>query len=205
MRKILYVILHGSIYSERKINIKETWGKHLDCLFYADYENKEYNVIKVSERSDYHSNEEKHVNVIKYLSEKTPNYEWFFFCDDDTFVNSKLLENKLNEFDEDSVIGSVINCWSKDNTLHYCSGGAGYLINHKILKKLNTIRLLNTGYSDVTLGLFLRENNIQIKNSSLFFSQNPKFYGFNENNITEFITFHYIKNKEEINKLLTLV
>ena len=79
MKKILYVVLHGSVKSERYYNVKETWGKDIDILFYSDYEDVDKKIIKVSDRTDYGSNEEKHVNVIHYLSENNNDYEWFFF------------------------------------------------------------------------------------------------------------------------------
>ena len=96
MKKILYVILHGEVYKERYHNIKDTWGKDKDLLFYGDYEDIDKGIIKVSENKSYRSNEEKHINVLKYFNENSNyNYEWFFFCDDDTFVNVNKLEELL--------------------------------------------------------------------------------------------------------------
>lgn len=205
MKKILYVILHGSVYKDRVQNIKKTWGDKKDILFYSDYEDTDNNVIKISDRTDYHSSEEKHINIINFLNKNTQNYEWFFFCDDDTFVNTEKLENCLNEFDKDVVHGSVINCWAPDNDLKYCSGGAGYLISEKILKKLTNVPIMNTGYSDVTLGLFLKENEIRLENSNYFNSQNPNFYNIKMDEINNFITFHYIKTEEEMKKINNII
>ena len=73
MKKILYVILHGSINKERFYNIKETWGSNVDTLFYSDYEELDKNIIKVSNRNDYHSNEEKHINVLKFVNNNIQN------------------------------------------------------------------------------------------------------------------------------------
>lgn len=202
MKKILYVILHGLIYEERKLNIKNTWGKNSDCLFYSDYEDSNLNVVKVSNRNDYHSNEEKHIKIINELNTNTPNYEWFFFCDDDTFVNTKKLENSLDFFEKDSIHGSVIQCWPHDINLMYCSGGAGYLIHNTLLKKLTNVPILNTGYSDVTLGIFLKQNNIKSINHNYFKSQNPNFYNIKDDELGEFISFHYIKTKEEHEHIL---
>ena len=56
---------------------------------------KKKKIIKVSDDFTYSSNEPKHVNVIKYLIENDYQYEWFFFCDDDTFVNTKNLESNF--------------------------------------------------------------------------------------------------------------
>jgi hypothetical protein len=70
-----------------------------------------------------------------------------------------------------------------------------------LLKNFDKIPILNTGYSDVTLGFFLREKNIKLINSDLFHSQNPKFYNLNENNITHFVTFHYVKTLDDFEYL----
>jgi hypothetical protein len=203
MKKILYVILHGSINKERYYNIKETWGSNVDTLFYSDYEELDKNIIKVSNRNDYHSNEEKHINVLKFVNDNIKDYEWFFFCDDDTFVNTKKLETNLEIFNKNSVNGSVINCWPSDWNLNYCSGGAGYLIHHELLNTITkNIKILNTGYSDVTLGLHLKDLNIEVIDYNLFRSQSPTSFNYSDYEIKNFISFHYIKTKEEMNSLL---
>jgi len=203
MKKILYVLLHGSMNDERYHNIISTWGKNVDCLFYSDHEDNDKKIIKVSNRTDYHSNEEKHINIIKYVSNNIKDYEWFFFCDDDTFVNTKKLEFLLNTFDEECVHGSVLNgTWPGDITLNYCSGGAGYLIHSKLINKIaQNIEIRNTGYSDVTLGLFLRDNNIKSINYELFNSQPPDFHNVPIINVKNYISFHYIKTMDYMNNL----
>jgi len=205
MKKILYVLLHGSMNPDRYDNVKETWGKNVDCLFYSDHEDLEKNIIKVSNRNDYHSNEEKHVNAIHYVSENIKNYEWFFFCDDDTFVNTKKLENLLDTFEIDSIHGSLLNegHWPGDRTLDFCSGGAGYLIHHKLLETIHSnLRILNTGCSDVTLGICLRNLGIKSMDHLYFRSQPPSFFNVPINETKNYITFHYIKTKHEMENLL---
>lgn len=206
MKKILYVILHGSTNKERYYNVKETWGSEVDTLFYGDYEDLNKNVIKVSNRNDYNSNEEKHINVLKYVNDNIKEYEWFFFCDDDTFVNTKKLETNLVNFDKNSVNGSIINCWSFDYSLEYCSGGAGYLIHKELLNSIITnLSILNTGYSDVTLGIHLRNNKIKNINYEYFRSQPPSFFKYQDKELKDYITFHYIKTKDEMNLLLNKI
>jgi hypothetical protein len=95
MKKILYVILHTCTRPDRHDGIVNSWGKDVDYIFYADCDNEEKKIVKVSDDSTYSSNEPKHINVIKYLIENDYQYDWFFFCDDDTFVNTKRLENNL--------------------------------------------------------------------------------------------------------------
>lgn len=204
MKKILYVLLHGSMNPDRYFNVKESWGKNVDCLFYSDHEDNEKNIVKVSNRTDYHSNEDKHINALHYVSKNIKDYEWFFFCDDDTFVNTKKLEEFVDTLDKEFVHGSVISgTWPGDTSLSYCSGGAGYLIHSELLSKITQhVRILNTGYSDVTLGLFLRELGIKSIDYNFFKSQSPSFYGISVDDVSNYITFHYIKTIDDMNTLL---
>ena len=210
MKKILYVILHGEVYKERYHNIKDTWGKNRDLLFYGDYEDINNEIIKVSENKSYRSNEEKHVNVLKYFNENSNyDYEWFFFCDDDTFVNINKLEELLITFDVNYVHGQLLSTNNidgnpiKNGVLEYLSGGAGYLIHCDLLNKISKeIKDLNTGYSDVTLGLCLKDLNIPILNSDLFKSQPHSFYNYSDDLIKNYISFHYITSKDMITNLI---
>jgi hypothetical protein len=210
MKKILYVILHGEVYKERYYNIKDTWGKDKDLLFYGDYEDIDKGIIKVSENKSYRSNEEKHINVLKYFNENSNyNYEWFFFCDDDTFVNVNKLEELLDSFDINQIHGQILRTSEVNSVkipppiLEYHSGGAGYLIHNSVLKIISKeIKFLNTGYSDVTLGLCLRDLNLPVSNSDLFKGQPPNFYGYSNESIINHITFHYIKTKNMMIELL---
>lgn len=207
MKKVLYVILHGSIYKDRYHNIKDTWGKSKDCLFYSDYEDLDKNIVKVSDRTDYHSNEEKHINSLHYVSKNMKDYEWFFFCDDDTFVNTKKLESLLDTLDKKSVHGSLLEgTWSIDPTLNYCSGGAGYLINSSLLSEIiEKVKVLNSGFSDVTLGLILRDLGVKSINYDFFKSQPPHHYGISMYETHNYITFHYIKDMGEMGALNQII
>ena len=127
-------------------------------------------------------------------------YEWFFFCDDDTFVNTKNLENDFEIFDKNKINGSVLEgTWSRDKTLNYCSGGAGYLIHKTLLEKVSkNIKSGDSGYSDVTLGICLREMGIENKNFDKFHSQSPKFYNFENETIKHEFTYHYIQSDDMV-------
>lgn len=194
------------MYRARHTAIKMTWGSKVDCLFYADYEDLANGVIKVSDRSDYASNEEKHVQAIKYVANNY-NHDWVFFCDDDTFVNTDKLSKLANNWSPENVHGSLITgCWPHDRSLPYCSGGAGYLIHKNLLKIVApNIAVKHTDYSDVTLGLCLRDLKIICQDHSLFKSQPPAFYGITPDKWSEYISFHYIKTKEEMESLMAQI
>lgn len=197
MKKILYVILHTCTRPDRHEGIVNSWGKDVDYIFYADCDNEEKKIIKVSDDSTYSSNEPKHINVIKYLIENDYQYEWFFFCDDDTFVNTKRLENNLENFDVEKINGYVLKgTWSGDRDLSYCSGGAGYLINKTLLTKISeTIKTTGSGYSDVSLGMCVRDLNIEYNHNEDFRSQNPDYYNVDKSLIKDIFTFHYISSE----------
>lgn len=198
--KILALILHGQKSSQRFENISKTWGQEIDFLFYSDHNS--FKTIKVTDRNDYASAELKQINIINDLPKEYLDYDWYLFCDDDTFINTKLLLFTIDSFNPEEVTGQLIQCWQPDQTLCYLSGGAGFLMSNKILKSIKgRIPNYNSGYSDVTMGLFYRENNIKIKHSELFMSQNPEFYNVSDNNISKFISFHYIKDYETMRKM----
>ena len=201
--KILVSILHGSMNPDRYDNVIKTWGKDIDHIFYSDHEDLEKNIIVVSDKTHYFSNEEKHINALKYVNDNKPDYDWFFFCDDDTFVNVNNLIEYTKTANDAMVHGSVLKkTWPSDPHLVYCSGGAGYLISKKILSEVcKTIEVTNTGYSDVTLGYKLRDLNILSSDDFRFKSQTPSFFNLEINECCKYITFHYIKHFDEMDKL----
>jgi hypothetical protein len=201
---ILYVILHGASSKNRYENIVETWGKDKNMIFYSDYEDLDKKIYKVSHRTDYHSSEEKHLNVLLLIKEKFNTYDWFFFCDDDTFVNTRNLENE--NFDENFIHGSILTgCWPHDTNLPFCSGGGGYLISKEnLFKMVENIFIPNTGASDVSFGIIAKKCNLYFLNNEKFNSQAPEFYSDKEDKLKNFTTFHYIKTKEHHLELLKL-
>jgi hypothetical protein len=201
---VLYAVLHGSSSKHRHENIIDTWGKNKNIIFYSDYEDLNKNIYKVSNRTDYHSAEEKHLNSLFLIKQKFNNYDWFFFCDDDTFVNTEKLEN--SNFDKYFIHGSVLTgLWPKDKNLPFCSGGAGYLIaKENLFKMIDNFFIPNTGTSDVSFGLIAQKSNLKFLNDKRFNSQAPEFYNIKEEEIKDYITFHYIKTKEQQLKLINL-
>jgi hypothetical protein len=130
------------------------------------------------------------------LIENDYQYEWFFFCDDDTFVNTKNLEKNIDLFDKNKINGNILNgTWSRDKELKYCSGGAGYLIHKTVLSKLSTtIKMTGSGYSDVSLGICARELGIDFINYDGFKSQSPDYYEREIDTIKNMFTYHYISS-----------
>jgi hypothetical protein len=202
MKKILYCLLNGQLKNDRIKNVINTWGKDVDLIFYSDFEDLENNVYKVIDKQGYWDLEEKHINGIKFVGSNFKDYEWYFFGDDDTFVNTKKMNDFLNSCNEDVVYGLLINCYPKNESLFYHSGGAGVLIHKKNLDIISqNIELKNTKFADVTLGMCLHENKINVDTDIRFKSEPPKFYKFNSDEIKNYITFHHINSFEEMMEL----
>lgn len=201
---ILYCIIHTIVQKEREDFILSTWGENKDLVFYGDYEipGNKY-LLKVSNNSEYASGEEKQINVISALSQTHKNYDWYYFCDNDTFVNTKLLEEFYQDCDQNKIYGEISNTWPKDASLFYPVGGAGFLVSSKILNFLSNKVFHNpVNWGDVSLGLNFRFFNIEKTNrKDLFHSQPPEFYGITDTEIKNHISFHYIKNYETMKKL----
>lgn len=208
--KILYCILHGSVHAHRYENVIRSWAKNESYVFYSDTEEPDKNIIKVTNRTDYHANEEKNVNAFRRLTsdENFSGYDFYFFCDNDTFVNTKNLEKFLSNknINKDKLYGLKANSWPPDKTLWYCGGGAGYIVsNYLLFHFFNKCKNYNTGWSDVSVGLFSRENGIDIIHCDKLHSFPPgNKYNKNDRNIQEQISFHYIKTLKEMLELQNL-
>jgi hypothetical protein len=217
---ILVCILHTEKNNSRYNNISNTWGKYIDHLFYSDNQDLDKNIYKVCDRNDYASAQEKQVNIINQMPEKYVSYDWYFFCDDDTFLNINKLRETLCKLDTNVVYGEIRNSWSTDRTLFYPMGGAGFLISGCVMNKIRGNFIDNSKYgiyhSDVTLGMNLRrlnikmspilEPNIESKNNQLdgcplLNSQKPSFYGIEDSEVYKYISFHYITDYSEMEKL----
>jgi hypothetical protein len=193
MKKILYLLLTTEKYKSRQDNVLQSWGNGVDLFFYSEHEDLNRNVIKVT---DLNNVEEKQIKVFKTIQDLFYNkYEWYFFGDDDTFVNTTLLEKEIDNYDKTKIHGSdIYGCW---NDLHYPSGGAGFIIHNNIINNFFESKNFNVGYSDVTFGLNMREKKLELSNNDKFLSQHLNYYNIPLENANQYITFHYVNNNEE--------
>lgn len=202
MNDILFCLDHTQIYRYRYDLVLSTWGQDVPIQFYSDYQAD--NVIQVSEDTSFHSGEEKHVNFINHLLATELKYNWYFFCDDDTFVNTKLLLSILPKFASDKAYGQIIYCWSEDWDLGYFSGGAGWLINKELLITMKPVINHKTFHSDVCLGIHMKNLGIPMVHDERFRGQLPEFYSIPESDIIKFITFHNAKMHCDMQRLYAI-
>lgn len=133
-----------------------------------------------------------------------PDYDWYIFIDDDTFV----FENRLRVFlenynyNESYYIGKECP-HVKEEFCVYMSGGAGYAISNALYKLLhNYVKTtgINNSFKhwcdDLCIGLWINElkksNAINQLHSNLFHTRLHK----NEKALNESITFHKVVNEE---------
>ncbi len=204
MKKIVYILLTCKKYQNRQDNILKTWGKNKEIFFYSEHEDKLRNVIKVCDEilGDYESIPLKQKHLFEMIESLFyNNYEWFFFGDDDTFVNTKLLEKDLDLFDKTKVIGADYTMYWPD--INYPSGGAGMVINRETISKFFKYNEGPFGcnaekYGDITFGYNMRLNNVLLYNSPLFNGEHPTHYGLTLENCKTQYTYHRIHTLEEM-------
>lgn len=203
MNNILFLSLTTEKYANRRKNILETWGSNVNLVFYSEHEDSSSKVIKVC---DENNAELKQCAIFKYIENNCFDYEWYFFCDDDTFVNTKLLFDTIDNFGTDCVTGQdIYGAWqNRDGYLHYPAGGAGFLINRKIIHKFFDISTYHTSWGDVSVGLKMKEKNILMCHNTKFLrlSYDDSRYWIQEkvevDNIKDYYTFHYIDSLEKM-------
>lgn len=202
MKKILFLILTTKHNEHRQRGILSSWGRDQDIFFYSEHEDETLNVIKVCEENNV---VKKQVSVFNKIKELFHNqYEWFFFGDDDTFVNTRFLLEFLDFYEKGFVNGvPMTGNWKlPDGTmLSYPSGGAGFLINNEIIHNFFDFDLPDVPHSDVAVGYLMRESGIILKPISLFCYNTPEHHHIEDHHIPDYLTFHYIREPEEMLRL----
>lgn len=182
--KVLLLVSTCQNYSDRIETYYNTIGHHVDCIFCSDHIDKNMNVMKFSNNTDYNSNEEKQINAVNslkcILSEKTgksllDSYQWFFFCDCDTFINLKKLDYLIDTFNVNTVHGYLINIDRHPTNsiftnpkipggFEYLSGGAGFFVTRELINKVGQFVNYQTTYADVSMALNWYYNGIKVEN-----------------------------------------
>lgn len=199
--------------SNRQQYILETWAKELeDYIFYTDVVKNIGNQVSVSDDDTYHSNEKKFFGQLRLIvnNEMEKEYEWFFFCDDDTCVNIKKIYNISYELNPDHIHGKQIpllannNLHPFDTNLKYLSGGAGFMIHYSFFSKYKEQILSfepSSGFSDVSLGIFVRTHGIGIAHNERFMWHRPQVEGVHWLNVKDYYTFHYVQSEQEMKRI----
>ena len=206
-------ILTTHKHSGRQQYILETWAEGLeDYVFYTDFVKNIGNQVSVSGDDTYHSNEKKFFGQLRFIvnNEMEKEYEWFFFCDDDTCVNIQAIYNISYELNPDHIHGKQItlpgqnNLHPFDTKLEYVSGGAGFMIHSSFFEKHKEQILSfepSSGFSDVSLGVFMRTHGIEIAHNERFMWHRPQVEGVHWQNVKNYYTFHYVQDVDSMKRI----
>ena len=140
-----------------------------------------------------------------------PNYDWYIFIDDDTFVFEGRLKNFLSKYNSNESYYIGKECPQiKEEFCVYMSGGAGYAISNKLYKLLTDyikkigvneayyplINLKEQWCDDLCVGIWVNklkeESVINQIHSNLFHTRLHK----NDVSLNESITFHKVVDEE---------
>ena len=213
------VVLTCPKYHQTRVTaIRNTWGQDIKVLFLSD----------LIEGNDVIGYPELHVgydNVfLKYLAlfKRYDNFnsDWYIFCDDDTFLNVKLIKEFLSNYNcEDNIcIGAkcVLNSNGSDAygtqtgfnmssiqgadamlPVEHPSGGSGFIISKCALKNLikylkNNNNIGRCYKSDVTFGFWLFKAETKIINCDKFNGNTPQVLNHTPEQVINNFSYHYV-------------
>jgi hypothetical protein len=208
---ILFCVITTKNNENRRDNILRTWGRRADHLiFYSDHHSNNYNCIKVSENSTYSSGMEKTISILNLLGQIGYQNRWFYFCDDDTFVNVAALKEYASTADpryvhcKRLILGEHLPGLEQFvGNLNYPSGGAGFLVHGSLLNFVYPFRYVRTHYGDVAFGINLYSRDIKsawYHDAGRFFDQPPSHFG-PHHPIETALSYHYVKTTEQFDNL----
>ncbi len=203
--KILYIILSCDKYKDtRQVWQRETWLKgNDDCIYLDDiYQTKE---------ETYKNAPYKYLEFFSNFDRVGTYYDWFFFCDDDTFVYAERLHQYLFHYMQTvhlSYLPSAAMIGFKGGefkiynlSIPWCSGGAGIALNREAVKNIQTHlratpRPIVTDETDISLAIWAT-----MGNKELVVIDNKRFSPFNpleaaREGLKDCITYHYCERKD---------
>jgi hypothetical protein len=219
--KTKFITITCEKYHENRVqSIRETWGKKQDVVFLSDL-NISPDIIGFEYlQRGYENIWMKYVEMLKSWTDF--NYDWYFFTDDDTFVNIDNINSLLSEYNTNDmvcigIVGALnADCTDKDGQhtgfprhtirgkdtslpLIYVGGGAGFILSKtsfesicEYIKNLNQCDIPGSYSSDVTFGFWMRNCGIKVVNVPGFWWTNPKELNHDVEKIKSSFTYHYI-------------
>jgi len=200
--KICYIILTCELFLPTRAQWQNsTFLQKVDKkdVYFISCKMSGENVYGWDTPDDYHSCPLKYMLFIRNMN--ITDYDWYVFIDDDTYMNTPNLNLFLDNYDSSQLfyIGSKrFDQWN----VKYMSGGAGFCLSKPLYAKLADYVRSKSEYSelyfnyngDVTLGSWV--SNIP----DVIHVDDDKFSASKHNNdeqLNGFISFHYLKTKEE--------
>lgn len=189
--KILYVILSHKD-NEDKINLqKSTW------LSFKGVEDNYIYLTKSSIEDTYENVPRKYSDFIREFSHFNE-YDWVFFCDDDTFAFPKKLSHLLRYFNASKPL--VIGRTGVYEGYLYCSGGAGFAVSRNLILRVKSY-MHNQSFkhlpnSDTSFGMWAKEavnEVVFVDRADQFQTQHLRHDDNGLVDIDACISFHYCK------------
>lgn len=182
--KILYIILTCQKYAEtRQRWQRDTWLKGCDYVYLDDDQGGGY--------------KEAPLKYVRYLRSTTLEHDWYFFCDDDTFV----FPNKVCPIfitNEPVFTGFKGGKFTIHNlSIAWCSGGAGILMNRALVEKMqlhlrHTEQPLVTHETDISLAIWAKMScNATVVDNKRFSPFKPS-----ETPMKDCVTYHYCEQHD---------
>ena len=139
-----------------------------DYFLISDFESTdEIPLLQLTDADDYLSAIDKTLQCFLYHEEKNTDFDFFFYGDDDTFINFKNLDSFISVLSQDelAVYGNLQRMFRFDEILEdiHLTGGPGILMNKKTFKVIaKTIRkyyIKDRIFSYVSLALSIKKYN----------------------------------------------
>lgn len=180
-------------YTGRQDCVLKSWGQNVEQYFYSEHSDPDRRVLKVCDENNVVV---KQTAILWYIREHFSNgYEWYFFGDDDTFLNTRLLLTDLNSFARDKVNGNVC---TGNSRLPYPQGGAGFLIHRELMPRFyDSIVYRGVPAGDIGFGCNMYRADVQMNHSYLFNQYRPGSYGRSFGDCYKYYTYHYVCDEME--------
>lgn len=220
--KTLFIVLTCDMYLDSRVHaIQNTWGKIANVIFLTDTESTDKEILGYNTTKNYDGIQEKYLNL--FTKYNFDNYDYYFFVDDDTFVNltnfsklelpspndnfsfmRKLVLNPDGTDKDGNQTGYPLFKIKGHNSnlpLIHPSGGAGYIVSQKTCKLIqNYLKEIgslapSSGHGDVTLGFWIRNVNSHIIFSDILWWEKPEVCIEYGFDYKTFLTIHYITPK----------
>jgi hypothetical protein len=217
LARTLFVVLTCDNYIHTRVAaIQRTWGRDVNIVYLSDAPRSD-SIIGYNTPRNYDGIQAKYTQFFRNFD--FSKFEKCFFVDDDTFINLRtycsisLPESNfclchriylgVNGEDADGVMTgcdfSKFGGIGSELPLHYPSGGSGFLMDvasvekvQRLLRSLPENEIPRSGYSDVTVGFWMRLVGIDLINSPLLHYSHPAVFSHTPPEIRENLSYHYV-------------
>lgn len=217
--KILYVIVSCLRYQDTRRNWQEnTWIKRISpgsnyVYLVGNKSNKSNTFSSIKNKKDGYN--DAHFKYYDFITRYDyGQFDWLFFCDDDTYVFDAKLRSMLKEYNHKSnlIIGRVGVVQNKEKgsniftryPIKFCSGGAGFAVSLPVMFHLKTYLRANRIYpvapgGDTSFASWVKKVNLTnciINKGNVFQCQHPRAVELDGITIDDIVTYHWCTEED---------